>query len=159
MRDDLDEDAGEEDDADADGASNSSEGSDDPKNQEEQSQANAEANGVTSSPRDSASHPEDVAPSAPRIRPEALTASTYDIVPTVAAPQSTSINALTATADMRWVFSGGSDGYIRKYNWVESVNSKLMLTVAQKHPFVDSVQKAGVLMTYWENFATCMSAQ
>jgi transcriptional activator SPT8 len=31
------------------------------------------------------------------------------------------------------------------------MNSKLMLTVAQRHPFVDSVIKAGVLMTYWEN--------
>ena len=88
----------------------------------------------------------------PSVRPEALTASTYDIVPTMAAPQSTSINAITATADMRWVFSGGTDGYLRKYNWVDTVNSKLMLTVAQKHPFVDSVVKAGVLMTYWENW-------
>ncbi|KAL1991824.1 hypothetical protein VTN49DRAFT_5132 [Thermomyces lanuginosus] len=87
----------------------------------------------------------------PSVRPECLTATTYDIVPTTAAPHSTSINAVTATADMRWVFSGGSDGYIRKFNWVESINSKLMLTVAQRHPFVDSVVKAGVLMTYWEN--------
>ncbi|KKK15441.1 hypothetical protein P175DRAFT_0521088 [Aspergillus ochraceoroseus IBT 24754] len=87
----------------------------------------------------------------PSVRPECLTASTYDIVPTTAAPHSTSINAITATADMRWVFSGGSDGYVRKFNWVDSINSKLMLTVAQRHPFVDSVIKAGVLMTYWEN--------
>ncbi|KAL1853710.1 Transcription factor spt8 [Paecilomyces lecythidis] len=87
----------------------------------------------------------------PTVRPECLTASTYDIVPTTAAPHSTSINAVTATADMRWVFSGGADGYIRKFNWVDSLNSKLMLTVAQRHPFVDSVIKAGVLMTYWEN--------
>ncbi|KAL4888511.1 WD40-repeat-containing domain protein [Aspergillus ambiguus] len=85
------------------------------------------------------------------VHPECLTASTYDIVPTTAAPHSTSINAVTATADMRWVFSGGSDGYVRKFNWVDSINSKLMLTVAQRHPFVDSVVKAGVLMTYWEN--------
>lgn len=85
----------------------------------------------------------------PPVRPECLTASTYDIVPTTAAPHSTSINAVTATADMRWVFSGGSDGYVRKFNWVDSINSKLMLTVAQRHPFVDSVMKAGVLMTYW----------
>ena len=92
------------------------------------------------------------APTLPSVRPEALTALTYDIAPTIAAPQSTSINAITATADMRWVFSGGSDGYIRKYNWVETVNSKLMLTVAQRHPFVDSVVKAGVLMGYWENW-------
>lgn len=91
-------------------------------------------------------------PTKPSIRLEILNAPTYDIVPTIAAPQSTSINAITATGDMRWVFSGGSDGYIRKYNWVETVNSKLMLTVAQRHPFVDSVVKAGVLMTYWENW-------
>lgn len=87
----------------------------------------------------------------PSPRAECLTAKTYDVVPTTAAPHSTSINAITATADMRWVFSGGSDGYVRKFNWVESINSKLMLTVAQRHPFVDSVVKAGVLMTYWEN--------
>lgn len=86
------------------------------------------------------------------VRPEALTASLYDIVPTIAAPQATSINAICATADTRWVFTGGADGYIRKFNWVDSVNSKLMLTVAQRHPFVDSVVKAGVLMTYWENW-------
>ncbi|KAL4808755.1 WD40-repeat-containing domain protein [Aspergillus unguis] len=87
----------------------------------------------------------------PSVRPECLTASSYDVVPTTAAPHSTSINAITATADMRWVFSGGSDGYVRKFNWVDSINSKLMLTVAQRHPFVDSVVKAGVVMTYWEN--------
>lgn len=87
----------------------------------------------------------------PSVRSECLKASSYDIAPTTAAPHSTSINAITATADMRWVFSGGSDGYVRKFNWVDSINSKLMLTVAQRHPFVDSVTKAGVLMTYWEN--------
>ncbi|KAG8624978.1 hypothetical protein KVT40_006729 [Elsinoe batatas] len=87
----------------------------------------------------------------PPPRPEALTALTYDIVPTMAAPQGTSINALTATPDMRWVFSGGGDGYVRMYNWVETANGKVPLTVAQKHPFVDSVMKAGSLTTYWEN--------
>jgi len=85
------------------------------------------------------------------VRAEALNAVVYDIVPTIAAPHSTSINALTATPDMRWVFSGGSDGWVRKFNWVDTVNSKSMLTVAQRHPFVDSVTKAGVLMSYWEN--------
>lgn len=86
-----------------------------------------------------------------QVRPEALTAPVYDIVPTIAAPHSTSINSITATPDLRWVFSGGADGYIRKFNWIESVNGKSMLTVAQRHPFVDSVTKAGVLMSYWEN--------
>ncbi|KAL8997362.1 MAG: hypothetical protein Q9169_003344 [Polycauliona sp. 2 TL-2023] len=86
-----------------------------------------------------------------RVRPEALTASVYDIVPTIAAPHSTSINSITATPDLRWVFSGGADGYIRKFNWIDTVNGKSMLTVAQRHPFVDTVTKAGVLMSYWEN--------
>ena len=85
-------------------------------------------------------------------RPEVLTALTYDIVPTIAAPQSTSINSICGTSDSRWIFTGGSDGYIRQFNWVESVNGKTLLTVAQRHPFVDSVVKAGVMMTYWENY-------
>ena len=87
----------------------------------------------------------------PKVRPEVLTAPVYDVVPTIAAPHSTSINAIAATPDLRWVFSGGADGYIRKFNWIETVNGKSMLTVAQRHPFVDSVTKAGVLLNYWEN--------
>ncbi|KAH7410082.1 WD40-repeat-containing domain protein [Phaeosphaeria sp. MPI-PUGE-AT-0046c] len=85
------------------------------------------------------------------VRQEALNAPVYDIIPTIAAPHSTSINAITATPDMRWVFTGGADGYIRKFNWVDTANGKLALTVAQRHPFVDSVTKAGVLLSYWEN--------
>lgn len=85
------------------------------------------------------------------VRPEALTASIYDIVPTMAAPQSTSINAITATPDMRYWFTGGSDCYVRKYDGAATINGKTLLTVAQRHPFVDSVVKAGVLMSYWDN--------
>ncbi|KAK0363310.1 Transcription factor spt8 [Friedmanniomyces endolithicus] len=87
----------------------------------------------------------------PPTRPEALKAQAYEIIPTMAAPQGTSINAVAATPDMRWVFSGGTDGYVRMFNWVETANGKVPLTVAQKHPFVDSVMKAGSLLTYWEN--------
>jgi transcriptional activator SPT8 len=94
-------------------------------------------------------------PKSPRmrleVRPEALNASIYDIVPTMAAPQATSINAVTATPDFRYWFTGGSDCYIRKYDGVATVNGKTLLTVAQRHPFVDSVVKAGVLMSYWDN--------
>ncbi|KAB8754754.1 hypothetical protein FH972_026545 [Carpinus fangiana] len=90
-------------------------------------------------------------PFRPSVREEAVKATVYDIVPTIAAPHSTSINAVTATPDMRWVFSGGADGWIRKFHWPDTVNSKAMLTVAQRHPFVDSVTKAGVLTSYWEN--------
>lgn len=117
-------------------------------------QANPEVILTSPSPRTSTVRsPPGAAPTSfiPPTRPEALTALAYDIVPTMAAPQSTSINAIAATPDMRWVFSGGSDGYVRMYNWVETANGKVPLTVAQKHPFVDSVMKAGSLVTYWEN--------
>ncbi|EGZ77172.1 WD40 repeat-like protein [Neurospora tetrasperma FGSC 2509] len=87
----------------------------------------------------------------PTIRPEYITASTYDIVPTMAAPQATSINAIAVTPDMRYWLTGGSDGYIRKFDGIATINGKQQLTVAQKHPFVDSVVKSGVLMSYWDN--------
>ncbi|KAI0886449.1 WD40 repeat-like protein [Annulohypoxylon maeteangense] len=87
----------------------------------------------------------------PRVRPEVLTAPTYDIVPTMAAPMATSINAIAITPDLRYWMTGGSDGYIRKYDGPATINGKTLLTVAQRHPFVDSVTKAGVLMSYWEN--------
>ena len=136
-------------DAGADTASNSSQGS-----ENDSSTARPNPGVLLTSPSPPASCTKAIAdtPTIPSPRPEALAATTYDIVPTIAAPQGTSINAITATADMRWVFSGGSDGYIRRYNWVDSVNGRLMLTVAQRHPFVDTVVKAGVLMTYWENW-------
>lgn len=79
--------------------------------------------------------------SPPPLQPNADTCSSYDIVPVLAAPHATSVNAITATRDMRWVFTGGSDGYIRKYDHFASMNGKVPLTVAQKHPFVDSVTK------------------
>lgn len=90
-------------------------------------------------------------PYRPSVRPEAITVSAYDIVPTIAALQSTSINAVAATPDMRWVFSGGTDGYIRKLHWPDSACGKVPVTVAQKHPFVESVVKAVALLSYREN--------
>ncbi|KAI3391885.1 hypothetical protein diail_6653 [Diaporthe ilicicola] len=87
----------------------------------------------------------------PKVRPEAITARLYDIVPTMAAPQATSINAIAITPDLRYWLTGGSDGYIRKYDGPGTINGKQLLTVAQRHPFVDSVTKAGILMSYWEN--------
>lgn len=87
----------------------------------------------------------------PKIRPEVYSARLYDIVPTMAAPMSTSINAMAITPDLRYWITGGADGYIRKYDGQGTINGKLALTVAQRHPFVDSVTKAGILMSYWPN--------
>lgn len=87
----------------------------------------------------------------PQFRPEVYSARLYDIVPTMAAPMSTSINAMAITPDLRYWITGGADGYIRKYDGPGTINGKLALTVAQRHPFVDSVTKAGILMSYWPN--------
>lgn len=87
----------------------------------------------------------------PILRQEYIDAPLYDIVPTMAAPQATSINCMAITPDLRYWMTGGSDGYIRKYDGVGTINGRQQLTVAQRHPFVDSVVKAGILMSYWEN--------
>ncbi|KAK9387853.1 WD40-repeat-containing domain protein [Lipomyces mesembrius] len=79
------------------------------------------------------------------------TCVSYDIAPYVAAPMSTSINCMDLPQSMRWLFTGGQDGFIRKFDFYQSVNGKLPLTVAQKHPFADTITKAGVLVSYWEN--------
>lgn len=75
----------------------------------------------------------------------------YDMTPTIAAPQATHINCLVTTRNLRWYFTGGQDGYIRKHDFHQTITGKVPLTVAQKHPFVDTVQKSGVLLSYWEN--------
>jgi transcriptional activator SPT8 len=111
----------------------------------------AEGDGIrssSSSTQKSASRPSSTSPP-PRIRKRILpplqsradSCSSYDIVPVLAAPHATSVNTITATADMRWVFTGGSDGYIRKFDHFAGMNGRVPLTVAQKHPFVDSVTK------------------
>lgn len=117
-----------------------------------QSTGAATATRATASPSaQSVKVPESYSRLFPPVRPEAVTARLYDIIPTMAAPQATSVNALAVTPDLRYWMTGGSDGYIRKYDGPGTINGKQLLTVAQRHPFVDSVVKAGVLMSYWEN--------
>lgn len=144
-------------DDDADGNEGDDDADEDDQDQPESPSPNGPVtNGTGSAPARSPSHPSSSTSFPypiirPKFRAEMMEAHSYDIVPTMAAPQSTSINAVCATPNMRWVFTGGSDGYIRKFNWIDTANGKLPLTVAQRHPFVDSVIKAGVLLSYWEN--------
>jgi transcriptional activator SPT8 len=42
---------------------------------------------------------------------------------------------------MRWVFTGGDDGFVRKYDFFASMGGKTLLTQTQKHAQVESVQK------------------
>ncbi|CAI4621154.1 AKR_collapsed_G0036160.mRNA.1.CDS.1 [Saccharomyces cerevisiae] len=46
---------------------------------------------------------------------------------------------------------GGSDGYIRKYDLLNTLEGKLSLTILQKHSLAESIQNAGILQSYWEN--------
>ncbi|PKC02926.1 WD40 repeat-like protein, partial [Rhizophagus irregularis] len=85
------------------------------------------------------------------LQPFAADCKTYDIVPYVAAIHACQIYALDATRNMRWVFTGGDDGFVRKYDFFASMGGKTLLTQNQKHTQVESVQKAGVIPSYWEN--------
>jgi transcriptional activator SPT8 len=82
---------------------------------------------------------------------EMIKCSSYDIVPYVAAIHACEVHCVAVSWGLKYMFTGGQDGFIRKYNFIDSINGKLPLTVAQRHPFVDSITKAGVLMSYWEN--------
>ncbi|EPY49507.1 SAGA complex subunit Spt8 [Schizosaccharomyces cryophilus OY26] len=86
-----------------------------------------------------------------KLKERAIKADFYDIIPTLAIPMATNVNTFAFTSDMKWLFTGGEDGYIRKYDFFPSINGDLSLTVAQRHPFVDTVTKAGILLNYWGN--------
>ncbi|ORX73832.1 WD40 repeat-like protein, partial [Linderina pennispora] len=75
----------------------------------------------------------------------------YEVVPTAALLNAYQIHTLTATADMRWVFSGGADGYIKRWDFAATMNGRQMMTQGQRHAHVDSVSKAGVMAGYWEH--------
>ncbi|ODV92070.1 hypothetical protein CANCADRAFT_12766, partial [Tortispora caseinolytica NRRL Y-17796] len=78
-------------------------------------------------------------------------AISYEIIPSVMSAQGTSINCMAASGGLRWLFTGGQDGYIRKYDFYASMSGKQPLTLAQRQAVVDSVTKNGVLVSYWEN--------
>ncbi|CAG8579771.1 1636_t:CDS:10 [Paraglomus occultum] len=85
------------------------------------------------------------------LQPFAAECSSYDIVPYVAAVHGCHVYAIDATKNMRWIFTGGDDGFVRKYDFFSSLNGKQILTQNQRHAHVESVQKAGVILSYWEN--------
>ncbi|KAJ2699391.1 phosphatidate cytidylyltransferase, partial [Coemansia spiralis] len=78
----------------------------------------------------------------------------YDILPTMAFLNPYQIYTIAATANMRWVFTGGEDGYIKRWDFNATVNGKQLLTQTQRHPYVDSVSKAGVMASYWDHSDT-----
>lgn len=75
----------------------------------------------------------------------------FDIVPSVAIPYAQQCHAFAVSDGPKWLLTGGEDGFIRKYDFAASVEGKSPLTVAQKHNLMDSITKAGVICSYWEN--------
>ena len=55
------------------------------------------------------------------------------------------------TKGPKWILTGGEDGFIRKYDFILSVQGKAPLTMAQKHNLSDAISNAGVICSYWEN--------
>ncbi|GAA5802740.1 WD40-repeat-containing domain protein [Helicostylum pulchrum] len=88
------------------------------------------------------------------INPQLLTCKSYDCVPLAAAVHPSPISSLATTPCYRWVLTGSEDGYIRKWDFFQSMNGKTSLTQAQRHHHVDSVTLAGVLSSWWENEET-----
>ncbi|CCK72656.1 SAGA complex subunit SPT8 KNAG_0L00330 [Huiozyma naganishii CBS 8797] len=78
-------------------------------------------------------------------------ASTYSIYPSAAIPIQTNVNALTVSKGLKYLFLGGADGFIRKFDLLATLQGKLSLTILQKHSLAESISNAGVLMSYWEN--------
>lgn len=81
----------------------------------------------------------------------AKTTSKVEIVPTTSIPYTSQCHAIALTEGPRLILTGGEDGFIRKYDFIASIEGKSPLTMAQKHNMVDSVTKAGVISSYWEN--------
>ncbi|KAK6457024.1 uncharacterized protein RJT20DRAFT_94537 [Scheffersomyces xylosifermentans] len=86
-----------------------------------------------------------------RIISKAKVATEFDIVPSVAIPYTSQCQSLAFTDGPKWILTGGEDGFIRKYDFIASIQGKSPLTMAQKHNLVDSLTKAGVICSYWEN--------
>ncbi|KAJ2747995.1 Transcription factor spt8 [Coemansia sp. BCRC 34301] len=82
---------------------------------------------------------------------EMLSCSTFDVTPTIALVNPWQIYSVTATPNMRWLFTGGEDGYIKKWDFNATVNGKQLLTLGQRHSMVDTIAKAGVTASYWDH--------
>lgn len=78
-------------------------------------------------------------------------ANSYNIFPTAAIPIQTDVNAITVSKGLKYLFLGGSDGYIRKFDLLNTLQGKLSLTILQKHFLTESISNAGILLAYWEN--------
>ncbi|ODV78648.1 WD40 repeat-like protein [Suhomyces tanzawaensis NRRL Y-17324] len=125
--------------------------------QRKQSGDENDANGRANAPEQDTQEDEKSPENGPKLsfREQAMTkakiATEFDIVPSVAIPYSSQCHALAFTEGPKWILTGGEDGFIRKYDFIASIQGKSPLTMAQKHNMVDTITKAGVIASYWEN--------
>ena len=73
----------------------------------------------------------------------------YQIEPMAAAPHSSHIHALALSLDGQTLLTGGSDGYVRKYDVHATMNGKTMLTQNVRHGFVEGITRGGTLTAFW----------
>lgn len=76
---------------------------------------------------------------------------TYEIIPNTVAIHPSGISSVAATRHMRWLYTAGEDGEIRRYDFINSINGQSMLTQVQKHGYVESITQNAVMLSSWEN--------
>ncbi len=75
----------------------------------------------------------------------------YHIEPMAAAPHSSQIHAMALSLDGQTLLTGGSDGFVRKYDVNATMNGKTMLTQNVRHGFVEGITRGGTLTAFWAN--------
>lgn len=86
-----------------------------------------------------------------RLLLNAKLARSYSIIPSAAIPIQTHVQSIAMSKGLKYLFLGGEDGYIRKYDFLNTIQGRLSLTILQKHSLVESISHAGILCSYWEN--------
>lgn len=81
-----------------------------------------------------------------------LLASNYTLTPKVAITTANSgINSLALSKNYNYLFLGGDDGFVRKYNFMKTLKGDAPLTIQQKHFVVDGVFNNGFIVSYTPN--------
>ena len=75
----------------------------------------------------------------------------YQIEPMAAAPHAAHIHAMALSLDGQTLLTGGSDGFVRKYDVHATMNGKTMLTQNVRHGFVEGITRGGTLTAFWPN--------
>jgi transcriptional activator SPT8 len=66
-----------------------------------------------------------------------------------AAPHSSHVHAMALSLDGQTLLTGGSDGFVRKYDVHATMNGKTMLTQNVRHGFVEGITRGGTLSAFW----------